>query len=1309
MDSGGNMQSNEERGAEKLMDNYLKSIGLHRKKIAKDGSCLFRAVAEQVLHCQSLHTEVRAKCVEFLKQNRDSYEAFIEGDFSEYLCKLQDPQQWVGEVEINALAVIYKRDFLIFQEPGKPPVKITDNNFKEQVQLCFLNGNHYDSVYPVSHIKSAALCQSILYELLYERVFQVDRRSLQLCQRVGRPHDLLSDDSMAACASSDDSDVDAEEPLWVENGPTSSRQSYRGRGRGRQLPERVKRSLNPTLLRNVEYDVWHKSKRAQQKMDYGIAAGMQFTVGDRCQVREGKGRSYNATIKEVASANGLVTVHIEDVGKKQVPLWNLRPPSSETSWSTVVNREKRLSNGHGEWEERAKGRGRGRSIPAPASVSQETAAGSSGRLQKQNSWHPQATIQEQGGGKSIRRSMSTTESALSLTEKQHLAKEVEEMNMESFEIELRDEQSFPALGCEGARKKGGETRRSLRNKTKSPVEDIGPSSPPVAAPSASSAPSTNSTTSTSPTLPAAKPPAALSANSNSASLNPLKASLPSVNTASAASGPASSLSPTSAAKTNAPSYASAAAAPASPPPAATLSFKPILSPTSHPSFVTPFLPAASSPPAHSTLSSSSLPTFAPSPPPSSSVSPPTFIAPIAPSPTAAQVFPRSFSPIASLPHSPSPPSSSSLIPPSVQVKETPTAQPTNSLPKTEGILASETVQSQTALTQMLPQDSVPQNLYQVPTSQAEKEVQHSVSEIHPERRASLSQSQVTMPQMQTEARSTVPQHRPQSHTEVASEPQTLLQPQSEGAHIPLPGASHPLVQPPHPYQVPHPSLSLSASTTLSSVESANTQTQSEAPAPPPPKPQSPSQPPTQPSHPQSVPPVPYLQSIVPLQQMSQIYQDPLYPGFPQGEKGEMATVPSYSYGKSGDDLPQDVNILRFFFNLGVKAYSMPMFAPYLYLLPLQQTHTMHPKPSSHSPPPQYPPSNPPARQQEACMPPQYPPTSVSVPSQYDSQTSIAEPPNPSEPAFSQAGYQAVPQPPPHRMPTPSIPWQQMPPPRNSSFPVGYPSPPPPYSGPPPSSQGYHPGQGPVHSMYPSATPQYPPFALGYQSSSTPEELQVTQGVMEPLQPTNGDQMPGYGHVRVLGPLDSPGAANVANANNRRIVVSPNYALKEAEDGTTRMVLLVDPPLDNKQIRALIADTEMKDSSVAGATMKPGSSPGSPSSYRGHRKQFNSTKPYVPLGPEASHVGYPPPFTMGEPMSVACSTEDDFEEMEGFRQPAMNHMGQRKSYRGRGGGGRGRGGHDAGRGAQRRRHGDAGEGLNSVPFSSYRMRGRGRGY
>uniref|UniRef100_A0A667WQ86 ubiquitinyl hydrolase 1 n=1 Tax=Myripristis murdjan TaxID=586833 RepID=A0A667WQ86_9TELE len=339
MEGSGGLQSSEEKGAEKCMDDYLKSIGLQRKKIAKDGSCLFRAVAEQVLHSQSLHTKVRAKCVEFLKHNRESYEAFVEGNFEEYLCKLQDPQHWVGEVEINALAV----------------------------QLCFLNGNHYDSVYPISHVRSAAICQSILYELLYDRVFKVERSALSVCQRVPRSSDVPTDDTLPPCASSDESD---------------------GRGRGRHLPERVKRSLNPALYRNVEYDVWTKSKRAQQKMDFCIAAGMQYTVGDRCQVRlDNSGRSYSATIKEVSPSNGPVMVYIEELGRK----WH-KPLLS-------------LSLSLSEWDERGRGRGRGKPPPAsapPSSVSQATAPGSAGRVQKQHSWPQQAAADEQGGARGSR-------------------------------------------------------------------------------------------------------------------------------------------------------------------------------------------------------------------------------------------------------------------------------------------------------------------------------------------------------------------------------------------------------------------------------------------------------------------------------------------------------------------------------------------------------------------------------------------------------------------------------------------------------------------------------------------------------------------------------------------------------------------------------------------------------------------------------------------------------------------------------------------------------------------------------------------
>lgn len=39
------------------MDAYLRKLGLYRKLVAKDGSCLFRAVAEQVKHTHVKHAK----------------------------------------------------------------------------------------------------------------------------------------------------------------------------------------------------------------------------------------------------------------------------------------------------------------------------------------------------------------------------------------------------------------------------------------------------------------------------------------------------------------------------------------------------------------------------------------------------------------------------------------------------------------------------------------------------------------------------------------------------------------------------------------------------------------------------------------------------------------------------------------------------------------------------------------------------------------------------------------------------------------------------------------------------------------------------------------------------------------------------------------------------------------------------------------------------------------------------------------------------------------------------------------------------
>lgn len=55
---------------------------------------------------------------------------------------------------------------------------------------------------------------AILYELLYDSVFKVDRSHLGSCQRVSRQGDVLSDDNMATCGSSDESGPDTGEALW---------------------------------------------------------------------------------------------------------------------------------------------------------------------------------------------------------------------------------------------------------------------------------------------------------------------------------------------------------------------------------------------------------------------------------------------------------------------------------------------------------------------------------------------------------------------------------------------------------------------------------------------------------------------------------------------------------------------------------------------------------------------------------------------------------------------------------------------------------------------------------------------------------------------------------------------------------------------------------------------------------------------------------------------------------------------------------------------------------------------------------------
>ncbi|KAM8764300.1 OTU domain-containing protein 4 isoform 2-T2 [Rhynchonycteris naso] len=319
------------------MDAYLRKLGLYRKLVAKDGSCLFRAVAEQVLHSQSRHVEVRMACIHYLRENREKFEEFIEGSFEEYLKRLENPQEWVGQVEISALSLMYRKDFVIYREPNVSPSQVTENNFPEKVLLCFSNGNHYDIVYPIKYKESSAMCQSLLYELLYEKVFKTDvskiLMELDTAEVAGENSSEISDSEDDSCRSKTTvtNDVNGFKAL-----PSDQHLKNSGNSPNLPLSRKVLKSLNPTVYRNVEYEIWLKSKQAQQKRDYSIAAGLQYGAAEKSQVRlDHNGKFSNADLQGVHSENGPVLV--EEVGKKH-SLKSLKPPPSE-SWNTVSGRK----------------------------------------------------------------------------------------------------------------------------------------------------------------------------------------------------------------------------------------------------------------------------------------------------------------------------------------------------------------------------------------------------------------------------------------------------------------------------------------------------------------------------------------------------------------------------------------------------------------------------------------------------------------------------------------------------------------------------------------------------------------------------------------------------------------------------------------------------------------------------------------------------------------------------------------------------------------------------------------------------------
>ncbi|KAH0630925.1 hypothetical protein JD844_004292, partial [Phrynosoma platyrhinos] len=326
-----------------------------------------------VYACQIHHMAVRNACVAFLRKNQRSFESYVEGSFEKYLERLGDPksgqlssilykQESAGQLEISAFSLIYNRDFILYRHPGKPPSYATDNGFEEKILLCCSSNGHYDSVYSKQFQANAAICQAVLYEILYKNVFNVDEEELRTAVEMFRSGSKKNRNS--GSVGSEDANFDCLPERGSRNSPEKRLEDWESFESANQpeekckqgieeakppenpkmpFPYKVLKALDPEIYRNIEFDVWLDSRKELQKMDYLVFAGRQYYLGDKCQVRlDTGGKYYNAHIQDVGQDN-MVTVFIEELAEKHlVPLVNLKPVTQVTPvpvWNVVPSRK----------------------------------------------------------------------------------------------------------------------------------------------------------------------------------------------------------------------------------------------------------------------------------------------------------------------------------------------------------------------------------------------------------------------------------------------------------------------------------------------------------------------------------------------------------------------------------------------------------------------------------------------------------------------------------------------------------------------------------------------------------------------------------------------------------------------------------------------------------------------------------------------------------------------------------------------------------------------------------------------------------
>lgn len=150
-------------------DQFLEPEGFYRKHTARDATCLFRVVSEQVFDTQLHHQQLRKDCVNFMIKHRDQYEQEVKGDFDQYIREMAKQKTFGTLLELRALGYLFKRNILLFKPFDFGNWLVHDDDYKEPIlRVFFAPDKHFDSIFTKPQIIKAAFCQCKL--LLLQKI-----------------------------------------------------------------------------------------------------------------------------------------------------------------------------------------------------------------------------------------------------------------------------------------------------------------------------------------------------------------------------------------------------------------------------------------------------------------------------------------------------------------------------------------------------------------------------------------------------------------------------------------------------------------------------------------------------------------------------------------------------------------------------------------------------------------------------------------------------------------------------------------------------------------------------------------------------------------------------------------------------------------------------------------------------------------------------------------------------------------------------------------------------------------------------------